>query len=160
VARWALRLADAVGMDAERRRVLALAGALHDVGKVAVPDRVLRKPGKLTREEYAIMRHHVSFGVAILRGVIDDPLVIDAVAHHHERWDGQGYPGGLSGEQASLLGRIMQIADAVSAMLLDRPYRQGLPWARVTAELRHGAGRQFDPALVEPFIHAVDHPGS
>ncbi len=160
VARWALRLADAVGMDAERRRVLALAGALHDVGKVAVPDRVLRKPGKLTREEYAIMRHHVSFGVAILRGVIDDPLVIDAVAHHHERWDGQGYPGGLSGEQVSLLSRIMQIADAVSAMLLDRPYRQGLPWARVTAELRHGAGRQFDPALVEPFIHAVDHPGS
>jgi len=155
VTHWALRLAVEIGVDVEQRQALALAAVLHDIGKVAVPDRVLRKPGKLTREEYEIMRHHVSFGVAIIRGVVDDPMVLGAVAHHHERWDGQGYPDGLSGDQTSLLGRVMQIADAVSAMRLDRPYRQGLPWARVTAELCDGAGKQFDPALVDLFVRAT-----
>lgn len=160
VTRWALLLAQAIGLGAEQRRVLALAGPLHDVGKIAVPDRILRKPGKLTRAEHEVMRHHVAFGVAIIQGVLHDTAVIAAVAHHHERWDGRGYPNGLTGSQASLLGRIMQIADAVSAMRLNRPYRQGLPWLQVVAELRAGAGTQFDPDLVEPFIATVSRPRS
>lgn len=155
VTRWALLLANVIGLDTEQRRVLALAGPLHDVGKIAVPDRILRKPGRLTREEHEIMRHHVLFGVAIIQGVLHDAAVLDAVSHHHERWDGCGYPHGLIGAQASLPGRIMQIADAVSAMRLDRPYRQGLPWTRVIAEVRAGSGSQFDPDLIEPFIAAA-----
>ena len=155
VTRGALLLAERVGLDAEERRILALAGPLHDVGKIAVPDRILRKPGGLTRQEYEIMQHHVAFGVAIVQGVLPDAAVVDAIAHHHERWDGAGYPYGLSGAQVPLLGRIMQIADAASAMRVNRPYRQGLPWTRIMGELRGGAGTQFDPDLVEPFIKAV-----
>jgi HD-GYP domain-containing protein (c-di-GMP phosphodiesterase class II) len=79
---------------------------------------------------------------------------VDAVAFHHERWDGQGYPHAIPGPDTPILGRIMQVADAASAMLLDRPYRQGLPWTQVAARLRQGAGSQFDPELVEPFINA------
>ena len=157
VTRWALLMAESLGLGADERRALALAGPLHDVGKIAVPDRVLRKPGRLTRDEHEIMRHHVSFGVALIQGVLRDPAVVEAVAQHHERWDGRGYPNSLRGLQASLLGRIMQVADAVSAMRLNRPYRQGLPWARVIGELRAGAGSQFDPELVEPFIAAAGH---
>ncbi len=159
VTRWALLLAETTGVSLEQRRVLALAGLLHDVGKVAIPDHILCKPGKLTRDEHEIMKHHVSFGVSIIRGVVHDAEVIEAVAHHHERWDGQGYPYGLVGTQSSLPGRIMQVADAASAMRLNRPYRQGLAWSRVIAELRAGTGTQFDPALVEPFISAVGRLG-
>jgi HD-GYP domain-containing protein (c-di-GMP phosphodiesterase class II) len=142
-------------LGAEERRVLALAGPLHDVGKIALPDRILRKPGPLTAEEYRALQRHVTYGVAIVRGVLDDDAVVEAIAYHHERWDGRGYPSGVAGPDTPLVGRIMQVADAVSAMLLDRPYRQGLPWERVIAELRAGAGSQFDPALVEPFIAAT-----
>ena len=159
VTRWALLLAEATGVSLEQRRVIALAGLLHDVGKVAIPDHILCKPGKLTRDEHEIMKHHVSFGVSIIRGVLHDVGVIETVAHHHERWDGQGYPYGLVGTQSSLSGRIMQVADAASAMRLNRPYRQGLAWPRVIAELRAGTGTQFDPALVEPFISAIGRLG-
>jgi diguanylate cyclase (GGDEF)-like protein/putative nucleotidyltransferase with HDIG domain len=152
VTRLALLLAGALGLGVEERRVLAIAGPLHDVGKIAVPDRILRKPGKLTAAEYDAIKRHVTHGVAIIRGVLEDAAVVDAVAHHHERWDGCGYPSGVAGPQTPRLGRIMQVADAVSAMMMDRPYRQGLPWARVVEELRRGAGTQFDPELVAAFI--------
>jgi diguanylate cyclase (GGDEF)-like protein/putative nucleotidyltransferase with HDIG domain len=155
VTQWALRLAEAMGLDDVQRRTLVLAGWLHDIGKIAVPDRVLRKPDRLTRQEYEIMKHHVSFGISIIQGVLNDALLLDAVAHHHERWDGQGYPQGLKGDQVPLVGRIMQLADAVSAMRLDRPYRRGLPWLHIVDELRMGAGAQFDPDLVDYFVGAV-----
>jgi len=156
VTRYALMLADALGLSDDERRVLAIAGPLHDVGKIAVPDRVLRKPGRLTDEEYDVIKAHVTYGVAIVRGLLDDVRVIDTIAQHHERYDGRGYPHGVRGADTPLPGRIMQIADAVSAMTLDRPYRRGLPAERVVAELRRAAGGQFDPALVEPFIAAFN----
>lgn len=159
VTRYALLLADALGLDAADRRTLALAGPLHDIGKIAVPDRVLRKPGALTADEYEAIKAHVTYGVAIVRGLLDDPRVLAAIAHHHERFDGQGYPHGVTGAETPLVGRILQIADAVSAMTLDRPYRRGLSREQVIAQLRRGAGAQFDPALVEPFIAAL-HAGS
>jgi diguanylate cyclase (GGDEF)-like protein/putative nucleotidyltransferase with HDIG domain len=155
VTRLALLLADALELGKDGRRVLALAGSLHDVGKIAVPDRILRKPGRLTPEEYDMVKRHVTYGVALIRGVLDEDAVVEAVAHHHERWDGRGYPAGLTGRETPLLGRIMQLADAVSAMMLDRPYRRGLPWGRVVAELRANAGTQFDPSLVDMFIAAA-----
>lgn len=158
VTQWALRLADALGLDDTQRRTLVLAGWLHDIGKIAVPDRVLRKPDRLTRQEYEIMKHHVSFGIAIIQGVLNDSLLLDAVAHHHERWDGRGYPHGLKCDEVPLVGRIMQLADAVSAMRLDRPYRRGLPWLQIVDELRKGAGAQFDPELVERFVAALGRP--
>lgn len=155
VTRLALLLAETLGLGSEQQRALAIAGPIHDVGKVAVPDRILRKPGKLTGEEYEAIKRHVSYGVALIEGVLHDPLVVDAVAHHHERWDGHGYPHGLPGPQTPLLGRIMQVADAVSAMTLDRPYRRGMPWEQAMEVLRTGAGAQFDPALAEAFIDAM-----
>ena len=155
VTRYALLLADALGVDAADRRTLALAGPLHDIGKIAVPDRVLRKPGALTADEYEAIKAHVTYGVAIVRGLLDDPQVLAAIAHHHERFDGKGYPSGVPGAETPLVGRILQIADAVSAMALDRPYRRGMSQDQVIAQLRRGAGTQFDPALVEPFISAL-----
>jgi putative nucleotidyltransferase with HDIG domain len=155
VTRLALLLAAELHLDDELRRRLVLAGALHDVGKIAVPDRILRKPGRLTPEEYEAVKRHVTYGVALIRGVLEDSGVVEAVAYHHERWDGTGYPTGLPGNDTPLLGRIMQLADAASAMHLDRPYRRGLPRSSVVAQLRSGAGTRFDPFLVEPCVRVV-----
>lgn len=154
--RLALLLAEELDMDAEAQRILALAGPLHDVGKIAVPDRILRKPGLLTTDESALVQRHVAYGVAIIRGVLREDAVAEAVATHHEHWDGSGYPSGLAGAGIPLLGRILRIADTVSALQLDRPYRRGMEWPDVAAELRAEAGHQLDPALVEPLIAAVE----
>lgn len=156
VTHLALLLAGALGLAAEDRRVMTIAGLLHDVGKIGVPDRILRKPGALSVEEYDAIKWHVSYGVAIIRGVLDDKHVVDTVAYHHERWDGRGYPHAVSGEATPLLSRIMQVADAASSMLLDRPYRKGLEWAQVVQRLRAGSGSQFDPELVAPFVAAYE----
>jgi diguanylate cyclase (GGDEF)-like protein/putative nucleotidyltransferase with HDIG domain len=155
VARLALLLADELALDEAQRRVLALAGALHDIGKIAIPARVLRKPGRLTAEEYDVVKRHVPYGVAIIRGVLDDEAVVEAVACHHERWDGTGYPTSLRGEHTKLPARIVQLADAASAMRLDRPYRSALSEHLLVAQLRAGAGTQFDPELVEHLVRAL-----
>jgi diguanylate cyclase (GGDEF)-like protein len=156
VARLGLLLAETLDLPLDQRRAVTVAGLLHDVGKIGIPDRILRKPGTLTKDEYDQIKRHVPFGVAIVQGVISDRPTVEAIAFHHERWDGRGYPRGLAGEVTPLLGRIMQVADATSSMLLDRPYRKGMPWARVAAELRAGAGSQFDPDLVEVFIGSFE----
>ncbi len=155
VTRLALRLADALGLGADERRTLALAAALHDVGKIVLPDRVLRKPGPLSSDELAMVQRHIDYSVSIIRGVLPDEAVLSAVATHHERWDGRGYPAQRPGSHTPLLGRILQIADAVSAMQLDQPYRRGMAGADIVAELRAGAGAQFDPGLVELCIDAL-----
>lgn len=155
VVRLALRLADDLSLDAEDRRVLAVAAALHDVGKIAMPDRILRKPGRLTTHEYTHMKEHVRYGVAIIRGVLDDDAsVLRTVLAHHERWDGAGYPNKVPGAATPLTGRILHIVDAMSAMTLERSYRARLSWAEVRRELERGAGTQFDPDLVG---HVLEH---
>jgi diguanylate cyclase (GGDEF)-like protein len=157
VSIYAELLAREINLPESRRAVLFDAGLLHDVGKVGVPDAVLQKPGRLTDAEMEAMKQHVVLSEALLRCLLPpdtDPDLIEAVRYHHERWDGRGYPRGLAGEDVPLIGRIMIVADAVSAMHTDRPYRRGLSIAQIVGELRRGKGTQFDPDLVEPFIAA------
>lgn len=156
VTEAALLLARQLNLSEETQRALRIAGLLHDVGKIGIPDEVLKKPGKLTIQEYEVMKQHVQLSEMIIKGVPHLGDVLDAVAHHHERYDGSGYPYGKAQENIPLLGRIMSIADAYSAMSVDRPYRKGRQWFDIRTELENGAGTQFDPELVKFFIRAVE----
>ena len=152
VAEYGMKLAARLDLSEEARRALRIAGLLHDIGKLAVPDEVLKKPGALTDEEYEIVKRHVVIGEVLIREVPQLNDVIQAVSCHHERYDGSGYPRGLQGTQIPLLGRVIAVADAYSAMVLDRPYRKALDLDEIVAELRAGAGTQFDPEIVPVFI--------
>jgi len=132
-----------------------VAGQLHDVGKIAVPDSVLRKPGHLNPEEEALIRQHVVFSEMIIKGIPNLEFVLEAVANHHERWDGTGYPYRRAGEEIPLMGRILALSDALAAMTHDRPYRRARTLEAAVLEIRKGNGTQFDPDLVEPFVAAV-----
>lgn len=156
VTEYALHLAEALEVSEETYNALRVAGLLHDIGKIAIPDEILRKPGKLTDDEYERMKEHVELSTVIIRGLPRLNDVLDAVANHHERWDGKGYPKGLAGEKIPLLGRIMAIADAFSAMISDRPYRKALSIAEALKEIRLNAGTQFDPKLAEIFVATVE----
>ena len=156
VTEFALMLARQLGLSPDVCSALRVAGCSTISARSASPIEILRKPGRLNDEEYRIMQQHVSLSEMIIKEVPHLVDVISAVASHHERFDGCGYPRGLAGDQIPLMGRIMAIADACSAMLLDRPYRKGLTWDEVAIELRQGKGTQFDPALVEPFIRAME----
>jgi len=155
VAAYACAMAAELGLSHDTIATLRTAGLLHDVGKIGVPDRILRKPDKLTSEERDIIARHVELSEVLLAVVSQDRDMMDAVRYHHERWDGNGYPRGVAGEDVPLLGRIMIVADAVSAMGMDRPYRKGLSWATIVGELDRNAGLQFDPALVPVALRAL-----
>ncbi len=152
VLTYSLEIAQGLGLDENTRQTLKTAALLHDVGKIGVPDAVLRKPGKLTDDEYAAIQHHALMGAAIVGAVPGFEETLDAVRHHHERWDGGGYPLGLKGEQTPLLARVMSVADAYSAMTTDRPYRKGMAPGRALEILAGGAGTQWDPVCVQAFL--------
>jgi diguanylate cyclase (GGDEF)-like protein/putative nucleotidyltransferase with HDIG domain len=152
VTNYALRLAEALTLSEDTYNAVRVAGLLHDVGKIGVPDAILRKPGKLTADEYEVIKGHVTVSALIIHGLPRLPDVLDAVANHHERWDGRGYPRGVSGYDIPLLGRIMAVADAFSAMTLDRPYRAGMSVEEALEEIERGAGTQFDPELARVFV--------
>ena len=137
-----------LGLDSETADQLKLAGLLHDLGKIGLPDAVLKEARMLTEEEQAIVRRHPEFGHSLLEGLGLDQ-VQDWVLHHHEHWDGSGYPGGLAGEEIPLGARIILVADTYVAITTDRPYRSAQSEATALRELRAHAGSQFDPAVVE-----------
>src|SRR5215212_7283904 len=143
VAAYGLRIAHAAGVDVDPE--VEFGFLLHDIGKVAVPDAILFKPGPLTAEERALMITHPQIGSEILRHIdfLDEAKVV--VLHHHERWDGQGYPDGLSGEAIPLQARVFAVADTLDALTTDRPYRPACGWAEARQAIRAEAGAQFDP---------------
>jgi diguanylate cyclase (GGDEF)-like protein len=134
---------------------LLLASVLHDIGKIAIPDQVLRKPGRLTRDEYDLIRRHPQIGAMLIEHVPGFTDAATAVLNHHERFDGRGYPSKKSGTDIPLLARIVTLIDAFSAMVMDRPYHKGMDEATALVELRKGSGTQFDPELVEKFAQMV-----
>lgn len=148
VARISVRLGQQLGCDAEEQKTLYLAGLLHDVGKIGIDDDVLRKPGELTVEEYEHVKLHPRIGYQILADLKKFQPVLPAVLHHHEAWDGSGYPDGLAGTKIPRLARIVAVADAFDAMASQRPYRPGLPLEQLDATFRDGSGIQWDPEVV------------
>ncbi|HEY2888357.1 MAG TPA: diguanylate cyclase [Candidatus Limnocylindrales bacterium] len=156
VARYGLFLADLVGVDPELRKTIEIAGLLHDVGKIGIPDGILRKPGPLTVDEYAIVKQHVALGDSIVRDVPNAGLVRAGVRHHHERWDGDGYLDRLSGEAIPLIARILAVGDAFSAMTTTRPYRKAMSIQEALHRLEDAAGSQLDPRLVTAFVKGIE----
>jgi diguanylate cyclase (GGDEF)-like protein/putative nucleotidyltransferase with HDIG domain len=150
VAELAARLATRIGIDAEQIELTRLAGSLHDLGKLAIPEEILRKAGELTDSERLVLERHPQIGFRMLDSLGVDP-VADIVLHHHERWDGAGYPDGLRGEEIPLGARIIFVADAYDAMTSDRVYRARRSHEEALAELRRCAGTQFDPMIVDAF---------
>jgi HD-GYP domain-containing protein (c-di-GMP phosphodiesterase class II) len=137
--------------DGEVERIY-MAGLLHDVGKIGVPEAVLHKPGKLTSEEFDQMKKHPEIGARILADIKQIRDIIPGVLHHHERYDGKGYPGGLAGENIPQMGRILCLADCFDAMTSNRTYRKALPLEVALTEIRRCSGTQFDPGLAEAFL--------
>jgi putative nucleotidyltransferase with HDIG domain len=156
VTTYALLLAEELALPEEQRHLLRAATALHDIGKIAIDDQVLRKPGRLTETEFEHMRTHVTRGAEIIETMPALAWALPVVRSHHERWDGSGYPDGLAGDQIPLAARVVAVADTFDAMTSDRPYRRGLPAATAFAEIRAGAGKQFDPVCAEAFFRIRD----
>jgi HD-GYP domain-containing protein (c-di-GMP phosphodiesterase class II) len=154
VGELAARVALRMGLDAEAIELTRLAGSLHDLGKLAIPEEILRKPGRLTEAELLVLRRHPQIGYRMLRSLGVEPVSL-WVLHHHERWDGRGYPHGLGGEEIPLGSRILFVADAYDAMTSDRVYRPRVDHDRAIAELERCASTQFDPEVVAVFSAGV-----
>jgi putative two-component system response regulator len=151
VVTYSLRLGREYGLSSEEMKALEFGSLLHDIGKIGVPDSILRKPAKLTEEEWVRMREHPLHGQQILRGIEFLQGASRVVAQHHEKWDGTGYPLGLRKEEIDICARIFSVADAFDAITSDRVYRRGKSYEAASQELDDWAGRQFDPKVVEAF---------
>ena len=156
VSEYSVLIAKRFGFSEEEQENLRKAALLHDIGKIGIPDSILNKPDRLTDEEYAIMKTHVTNGAEILKDFTLIDHVVEGARYHHERYDGKGYPDGLKGREIPLYGRIIAVADAFDAMTANRVYRKRLPFADVLNELRNGRGTQFDPELLDDFLNAIE----
>jgi len=145
-------LAVKLGMDDKNIRIAKIAGELHDIGKIGVPERILMKEELLSRVEYKIMKTHSEKSAEILSPVPNLEEVVKVVRHHHEKFDGTGYPDGLAGEGIPFMSRLLAVCDAFSAMITERPYRPAIETEEARRELHLKKGTQFDPDLVEAFL--------
>ena len=155
VASYAKRIAKRMGLSDDECERVFMAGVLHDVGKIGVPDSILSKPGKLTDFEYEIVKQHPRIGFEILEHLKQLSYVLPGVLHHHEAYNGSGYPAGLAGEDIPLHGRILAVADAYDAMTSNRPYRSGMPHKKAEAILRAEAGKTWDSSIVDIFLECL-----
>ncbi|MBI3814857.1 MAG: HD-GYP domain-containing protein, partial [Nitrospinae bacterium] len=152
VTRYALDIGSKIVFSSSEIKDIELGGLLHDIGKLGTYEAILDKPGKLTDEEFKLIKQHPAKGAEILSPIKQIRHVIPIVRHHHERYDGKGYPDGLKGEEIPMMARIMCIADSVDAMGADRPYRKGLSMDVIIGELKKCSGSQFDPKVVDVFL--------
>ncbi len=152
VTDYALLLADQLNLSETDRQHLRIGGPLHDIGKIGIDDAILRKTGRLTDDEFAMMKSHTVLGDAVIQTLPGLDVVRPIVRNHHERWDGKGYPDRLAGEQVPRLARLLAVADTFDAMTTDRPYRPGMPLEQALAQIQGGAGSQFDPHFAHAFL--------
>jgi diguanylate cyclase (GGDEF)-like protein len=157
VSRYALFLAARSGADPELVASIRVAGLLHDVGKIGIPDQILRKPGRLNEAENAIVQQHVALGDMIVRDLPDIDVIRAGIRHHHERWDGAGYLDHLEGEEIPLIARILAVGDAFSAMTTTRPYRKSLGIREALKRIEDAAGTQLDERLVKVFVEGIEN---
>jgi HD-GYP domain-containing protein (c-di-GMP phosphodiesterase class II) len=155
LAAWAIMIAKLMGLPAEQSRQIEIAAVLHDLGKIGIPDEILKKPARLTASEHTIMRKHPEYGWAVMKNIPGCQGASLLVLHHHEMWDGSGYPGGLKSEGIPLGARIVAITDAFDAMTTDRCYRKALTTEKALAVLEECSGTQFDPAVVRLFAEFI-----
>ena len=156
VADYSREIARRAGFSKEAQDNIYMMGLLHDVGKIGRPDAIINKPAKLTDEEYSIIQNHPVMGAKILKNITEFPKLSTGARWHHERYDGKGYPDGISGEDIPVEVRIIAVADAYDAMSSRRSYRDGLPQTQVRAEVQKGKGTQFDPVFAEIMLTMID----
>jgi HD-GYP domain-containing protein (c-di-GMP phosphodiesterase class II) len=152
LAEWGMRVGQELGLEESELQNLEVAALLHDIGKVGIPDSILRKPGRLDPEEYALMKKHPEYGWAVLRMLPGFERAALDILHHHESFDGKGYPAGLKDTEIPVVSRIVSVIDAFDAMVSSRPYRKGLPYEEAVRRLNEASGTQFDPVVVQSFL--------
>jgi putative nucleotidyltransferase with HDIG domain len=158
VSSLSLRIGREISLPEEQMEALANGALLHDVGKIGIPDRILQKTVRLTEEEYTVIKQHPALGVGILTPVEEMESALPVVKHHHERYDGRGYPDGLEGEDIPLIARIVSVADAFDSMIRARPYGYGVSQVAALEEIRENSGTQFDPRIVSVLLETVYAP--
>ncbi|HOJ93114.1 MAG TPA: HD-GYP domain-containing protein, partial [Dictyoglomaceae bacterium] len=156
VSKYACTLGEVLELSQEDLEILKIAGELHDIGKIGIPSEILKKPGSLNEDEWKIIKEHPRLGFLILNQLPKMDRLLQAVLHHHERYDGKGYPSGLQGKDIPLLARILAVADAYSAMKSNRPYRKALSKKEILKELKTNMGKQFDPEIADKFIELLE----
>jgi putative nucleotidyltransferase with HDIG domain len=155
VSRYALLVAEKFGLTSKEKHELYLAAMLHDIGKIGIPDELLNCEGKLSDEQIRQIRNHVTVGASMLKAIGEMNPIVPLILHHHEAWDGSGYPNGLKGDEIPLMSRILAVADSYDAMTSDRPYRRARSKAAALEEIRRFSGRSFDPDVAEVFLEIV-----
>ena len=155
VARYSIAIGKNLALGEKEMRNLRVSALLHDVGKIGIDDRILRKPGALSDDEFEVMKGHPVKGAAIMSGVAQLIDVIPGMKYHHEQWGGGGYPDGLESEQIPMQARIVAIADTFDAMTTNRPYQKAMELGYVVEKIKSFAGTRFDPRVVDAFVNAV-----
>lgn len=157
VMKYSQAIAQKINLNNDEKENIKLAGLLHDIGKIGIDETILRKPGRLTDEEFEEVKKHPEIGAQIIKPIKQLQHIIPGIWQHHERYDGDGYPNKLKGEDISILGRILAVADTFDAMTSDRPYRKGLPHQRALDEIKEHSHTQFDPKVADAFLQAYEN---